>query len=186
MGLYVEFDISDYGYGSEVQGTVAGMFPIYTTMDFAPACEAFVKTFIEVATELVPVDTGYLRSTINATTDGFHCSAEATAEYAEYVEYGTFRMEAQPYFTPALEMAMSVFIQIADEIVNTAKQEIMKQVLDGVHKMEIASSGSPSAVFIGILAMIIIMFIVEIVSDFFKDIFGDDEKASLPTITIMT
>ena len=85
MGLYVEFDVSDYGYVSEVQGDIADMFPVYAVMDFAPACEAFVKTFIEEAQRLVPVDTGYLRSTINATTDGFHCSAEATAEYAEYV-----------------------------------------------------------------------------------------------------
>lgn len=181
MGLYVEFDISDYGYGSEVQGTVAGMFPIYTTMDFAPACEAFVKTFIEVATELVPVDTGYLRSTINATTDGFHCSAEATAEYAEYVEYGTFRMEAQPYFTPALEMAMSVFIQIADEIVNQTKQEVMEEVMAQADSM----SAKATDVFLMYFLMLVIFFIVEIISDFFKEIFGDDKKTSLPTITII-
>lgn len=184
MGLYVEFDISDYGYGSEVQGTVAGMFPIYTTMDFAPACEAFVKTFIEVATELVPVDTGYLRSTINATTDGFHCSAEATAEYAEYVEYGTFRMEAQPYFTPALEMAMSVFIQIADEIVNQTKQEVMEEVMAQADSM-FAKAIDVADLFLMFFLEIIIMFIVEIVSDFFKEIFGDDKEASLPTITII-
>lgn len=181
MGLYVEFDISDYGYGSEVQGTVAGMFPIYTTMDFAPACEAFVKTFIEVATELVPVDTGYLRSTINATTDGFHCSAEATAEYAEYVEYGTFRMEAQPYFTPALEMAMSVFIQIAEEIVNQTKQEVMEEVMAQAEGM----SAKATDVFLMYFLMLVIFFIVEIISDFFKEIFGDDKKTSLPTITII-
>ena len=184
MGLYVEFDISDYGYGSEVQGTVAGMFPIYTTMDFAPACEAFVKTFIEVATELVPVDTGYLRSTINATTDGFHCSAEATAEYAEYVEYGTFRMEAQPYFTPALEMAMSVFIQMADEIVNQTKQEVMEKVMSQADSM-FAKAIKVADLFLMFFLEIIIMFIVEIVSDFFKEIFGDYKEASLPTITII-
>ena len=182
MGLYVEFDISDYGYGSEVQGVVAGMFPVYTTMDFAPACEAFVKTFIEVATELVPVDTGYLRSTINATTDGFHCSAEATAEYAEYVEYGTFRMEGQPYFTPALEMAMSVFIQIADEIVNQTKQKIMKQVIAQAEGM----FAKATDIFLMFFLTLIIMFIVEIISDFFRDIFGDyDKDTSLPIITII-
>ena len=181
MGLYVEFDISDYGYGSEVQGTVVDMFPVYTTMDFTPACEAFVKTFIEVATELVPVDTGYLRSTINATTDGFHCSAEATAEYAEYVEYGTFRMEAQPYFTPALAMAMSVFIQIADEIVNQTKQKVMEQVMAQADSM----SAKATDVFLMFFLSLVIFFIVEIISDFFKEIFGDDKKTSLPTITII-
>ena len=181
MGLYVEFDVSDYGYVSEVQGDIADMFPVYAVMDFAPACEAFVKTFIEEAQRLVPVDTGYLRSTINATTDGFHCSAEATAEYAEYVEYGTFRMEAQPYFTPALEMAMSVFIQIADEIVNQTKQEVMEQVMAEVDSM----FAKATDVFLMYFLSLVIFFIVEIISDFFKEIFGDDKKTSLPTITII-
>ena len=106
MGLYVEFDISDYGYGSEVHGTVAGMFPIYTTMDFAPACEAFVKTFIQVATELVPVDTGYLRSTLKAEGDDTYCYAETDCEYAQYPEFGTWCQAEQPYFRPALEQAI--------------------------------------------------------------------------------
>ena len=181
MGLYVEFDVSDYGYVSEVQGDIADMFPVYAVMDFAPACEAFVKTFIEEAQRLVPVDTGYLRSTINATTDGFHCSAEATAEYAEYVEYGTFRMEAQPYFTPALEMAMSVFIQIADEIVNQTKQEVMEQVMAEVDSM----FAKATDVFLMYFLSLVIFFFFFIISDFFKEIFGVDEKTSLPTITII-
>ena len=182
MGLYVEFDVSDYGYVSQVQGDIADMFPVFAVMDFAPACEAFVKTFIEEAQRLVPVDTGYLRSTINATTDGFHCSAEATAEYAEYVEYGTFRMEAQPYFTPALEMAMSVFIQIADEIVNQTKQKIVEQVMAQAEGM----LAKATDIFFMLFLMLIIMFIVEIVSDFFQDIFGDyDKDISLPIITII-
>ena len=42
MGLYVEFDVSDYGYVSQVQGDIADMFPVFAVMDFAPACEAFV------------------------------------------------------------------------------------------------------------------------------------------------
>ena len=181
MGLYVEFDISDYGYVSEVQGDIADMFPIYAVMDFAPACEAFVKTFIEEAQRLVPVDTGYLRSTINATTDGFHCSAEATAEYAEYVEYGTFRMEAQPYFTPALEKAMGVFTKIADDIVNQTEEKIVKQVMAQAENM----LATVEDIFLIILITLIIAFIVEIVSDFFRDIFRDNKKVPLPTITVI-
>lgn len=181
MGLYVEFDVSDYGYVSEVQGDIADMFPVYAVMDFAPACEAFVKTFIEEAQRLVPVDTGYLRSTINATTDGFHCSAEATAEYAEYVEYGTFRMREQPYFTPALEKAMGVFIKMADEIVNQTKQKIVEQVMAQAEGM----LATVEDIFLIIFLTLIIAFIVEIVSDFFRDIFEDNKKVPLPTITII-
>ena len=182
MGLYVEFDVSDYGYVSQVQGDIADMFPVYAVMDFAPACEAFVKTFIEEAQRLVPVDTGYLRSTINATTDGFHCSAAATAEYAEYVEYGTFRMREWPYFTPALEKAMGVFIKMADEIVNQTKQKIVEQVMAQAESM----LAKATDIFFMLFLMLIIMFIVEIVSDFFRDIFEDNKKVPLPTITIIT
>ena len=182
MGLYVEFDVSDYGYVSQVQGDIADMFPVFAVMDFAPACEAFVKTFIEEAQRLVPVDTGYLRSTINATTDGFHCSAEATAEYAEYVEYGTFRMREQPYFTPALEQAMGVFSKMADEIVNQTKQKIVEQVMAQAEGM----LAKATDIFFMLFLMLIIMFIVEIVSDFFRDIFEDNKKVPLPTITIIT
>ena len=182
MGLYVEFDVSDYGYVSQVQGDIADMFPVFAVMDFAPACEAFVKTFIEEAQRLVPVDTGYLRSTINATTDGFHCSAEATAEYAEYVEYGTFRMREQPYFTPALEKAMGVFIKMADEIVNQTKQKIVEQVMAQAE----GTLAKATDIFFMLFLMLIIMFIVEIVSDFFRDIFEDNKKVPLPTITIIT
>lgn len=182
MGLYVEFDISDYGYMNEVQGNIADLLPFYEVMDFAPACEAFVKTFIEEAQRLVPVDTGYLRSTINATTDGFHCSAEATAEYAEYVEYGTFRMREQPYFTPALEKAMGVFTKIADDIVNQTKEKIMEQVMIQAEDM----LATVEDIFLMFFLMLIIIFIVEIISEFFRNIFGDDDKDTpMPTITII-
>jgi hypothetical protein len=55
------------------------------------AADAFMQT----ATSLCPVDTCYLLSSINAEVIGPKAiHVEATAPYAQYVEYGTSRMSA--------------------------------------------------------------------------------------------
>ena len=107
MGLYAEVDfINDWGFPDELTGGDETIGEASVSVNYSGACSIFVETFMEVAKELVPVDTGYLRSTIDAGTDGFSfCYAEATAEYAQYVEYGTWCMDAQPYFEIALEEA---------------------------------------------------------------------------------
>ena len=107
MGLYAEVDfINDWGFPEELTGGDETIGEASVSVNYSAACSIFVETFIKVAKELVPVDTGYLRSTIDAGTDGFSfCYAEATAEYAQYVEYGTWCMDAQPYFEIALEEA---------------------------------------------------------------------------------
>ena len=123
MGLYVSFCIDDFNnYPAEVSGTDARGHEQYVEVDYTGACDAFVETFLEVALDLVPVDTGFLRSTINADTDGYFCWAEATAEYAQYVEYGTWCMQEQPYFRPALEQAMAVFHDLAGAAVSEAEE----------------------------------------------------------------
>jgi HK97 gp10 family phage protein len=62
---------------------------------------------MDVVTEmqqLVPVDTGALQDSIgyNISNTG-ELTFEATEEYAGAVEYGTSKMEAQPYFNPPLD-----------------------------------------------------------------------------------
>lgn len=101
MGLYVEFDvIDDFGYIDETEEY--GIVP-----DYSEGCEVFVETFLKIATELVPVDTGYLRRTLEADCDDTSCRAETDCEYAQYPEFGTWCQEAQPYFIPALETALA-------------------------------------------------------------------------------
>ena len=59
-------------------------------------------------TSLVPVDTGELRDSIGYTVSGEgELNFEATADYAGFVEYGTTRMVAQPYFNPPLDKLRS-------------------------------------------------------------------------------
>ena len=56
------------------------------------------------AKSIVPVRTGYLRSTIHFRPEGpFTFTFEATAPYASFVEFGTYRMNPRPYLRPALE-----------------------------------------------------------------------------------
>jgi HK97 gp10 family phage protein len=76
---------------------------------FAPEADALVRGValgIEAYAKIAaPVDTGFLRSSIQMTDDR-PGDAEAEvivgAEYGPYVEYGTVHQRAQPYFTPAL------------------------------------------------------------------------------------
>ena len=111
MGLYAEFSIDrDWGFSHQLQASVPG-YPefgeIIVNLDYSPACEVFINTFLDWAVSFVPVDTGFLESTIEAGADGDMCWAEAWADYAQYVEYGTSIMSAQPFFEDALEMACS-------------------------------------------------------------------------------
>ena len=57
---------------------------------------------VRVAKVLCPVDTGYLRESIEATVDG----VEATADYALFVELGTRKTPPQPFLTPAVDIAI--------------------------------------------------------------------------------
>jgi HK97 gp10 family phage protein len=57
-----------------------------------------------LAQDLVPVDTGFLRSSIHVERiSHLALQVRADADYAAYVEYGTRFMAAQPYMTPAVE-----------------------------------------------------------------------------------
>jgi HK97 gp10 family phage protein len=50
-----------------------------------------------------PVRTGFLRGSISRIVQGGKFVVEALASYAGFVEYGTRRMAARPYLTPAAE-----------------------------------------------------------------------------------
>lgn len=71
-----------------------------------------------VAKSLAPVDTGKLRDSIDARPDGSMAWVVGPhTDYAAYVEYGTSRMAAQPYLTPATERQRSRFIGDMEQIV---------------------------------------------------------------------
>ena len=100
MGLFVGFDvIDDLGY--------LDMTEEYAIVpDYSEGCQVFATTFLKVARQLVPVDTGYLRSTLKAEGYDTYCYAATDCEYAQYPEFGTWCQAEQPYFRPALEQAI--------------------------------------------------------------------------------
>lgn len=137
MGLYAYFDVATCGLPDEVTAGDVG-YPEMEDMaepievDYSSALGLMVSTFLEVANSLVPVDTGYLQSTISAETDGgTYAEFFADAEYAQYVEYGTIKMGAQPYFEPALDQALEVFITEAMQALTMAQQQ-MEAILQDI------------------------------------------------------
>lgn len=72
------------------------------------------KTALDVegqAKMFVPVDTGVLKNSIDVQMEGDMTAVVAPhTEYAAYVEFGTSRMAAQPYMTPAAEEARPAYI----------------------------------------------------------------------------
>lgn len=66
-------------------------------------CEGEIRKAYDEARRLVPVRTGYLRSTIYWVKKALASySLGASASYAQFVEYGTSRMDARPFLRPAL------------------------------------------------------------------------------------
>jgi len=57
----------------------------------------------DIARSLVRVRTGYLQSTIYYIVNGMVLEFGATADYASYNEFGTWKMAPQPFIRPALD-----------------------------------------------------------------------------------
>lgn len=64
-----------------------------------------------LAKQNVPVDTGYLKSTIGVAlgVDDLVAVVGASANYAAFVEYGTAKMSPRPYLGPAFEAVRPAF-----------------------------------------------------------------------------
>jgi len=76
-----------------------------------------------LAKQLVPVRTGYLRSSIYAKIQEWVAEIGAEATYALFVELGTRRMRAQPYLFPAFREHLPRLEQIICEAIDAAKAE---------------------------------------------------------------
>ena len=61
------------------------------------------ENMVHEAKHLCPVRTGYLRSTISAKVTPSKAEVGATAPYAGYVEFGTWKMGAQTSLRPSFD-----------------------------------------------------------------------------------
>ncbi|MEM3577576.1 MAG: HK97 gp10 family phage protein [Candidatus Bathyarchaeia archaeon] len=76
-----------------------------------------------LAKQLVPVRTGYLRSTIYSKIQEWIAEIGAEASYALFVEFGTRYMQACPYLYPAIQEHLPRLEQIICEAIDQAKAE---------------------------------------------------------------
>jgi HK97 gp10 family phage protein len=98
-------------------------FNIVVVYNAIPALIAFVESesraavkasadrIAQKARNYAPVDTGALRNSIEAVSNiaGKEAEVRVSAPYAAYVEYGTYKMDAQPFLTPAVREEEAAF-----------------------------------------------------------------------------
>lgn len=142
MGLYARITPEDLGFEREI---IEDSLDLSVPVEYEEAMEIAAEIFITEAQKLVPIDTGYLCSTIDAGVEDDAVYFEATAEYAQYVEYGTWCQKAQPYFAPALEIAVGEYIQQCREAYDAALEILDGMMQDALQASTAAASGNPGA-----------------------------------------
>jgi HK97 gp10 family phage protein len=75
------------------------------------------------AERLVPVKTGFLKSTIYAKAQDWQIQVGAEATYAAAVEFGSHTARAKPYLTPAVQNRLPDLQRVIIEALNMAKTE---------------------------------------------------------------
>ena len=74
------------------------------------AIMAGAEAVADSARGMCPVDTGTLKGSIDVSGNGNSAEVFAGADYAAYVELGTYKMAAQPFLVPALAAAEGAVI----------------------------------------------------------------------------
>lgn len=86
----------------------------------AAVSDVVKKTAFDIlddAQEEAPIVTGYLASSITATIDEFRAEVQPAAEYAAFVEFGTYKMRAQPYLIPAANKNEPRFVAAIEKMI---------------------------------------------------------------------
>ena len=88
----------------------------------AEAVEGAALQTEAIAKPLAPVDTGFLRSSIQAAKGDNELTWEVAvgAEYGIFLEHGTVHMPARPFITPAVEIVRPQFLSQMGDIVDQA------------------------------------------------------------------
>jgi len=83
----------------------------------------WAETVKTEAARIVPVRTGYLRSTIYGRIQEWNAEVGAEAVYAAHVEFGTSYAMAKPFLTPAVQARLPELERVLVEALNLAKVE---------------------------------------------------------------
>ena len=180
MGLRANINAMDQGFPM-----TADVGNISVPVDYSEAAEAFKAMFLDVARQLVPVRTGYLKSTIAAEIGEAsigEVTAEASAEYAQYVEFGTYRQMAQPYFIPAIEAALEEWGLAAQKAYEEALEEAQAAYeAEQAQQQSQEAGGAPVGApvgggLLGGLALLGLLLIFTIFVEGIKSMFNDTDS----------
>lgn len=169
-----------------LRGTVSVGLPTTTSIyhrdiDYSDAVHEAVDEFMDAATSDVPVDTGTLQASISCEEEYMGFTAYADTNYAEYVEYGTYKMEAQPYFEDNLESVAEELhancIQIWQDAEQQDKEQYQAQIEARMQEAQRAGAGGSliemvlSSILIGMLNGLL-----SIIQDMFSMRNGDNTE----------
>ena len=176
MGLRANINAMDQGFPM-----TADVGDISIPVDYSEAAEAFKAMFLDVARQLVPVRTGYLKSTIAAEIGEAsigEVTAEASADYAQYVEFGTYRQMAQPYFIPAIEAALEEWGLAAQKAYDEALEEAQAAYeAEQAQQQSQEAGGAPvGGGLLGGLALLGLLLIFTIFIEGIKSMFNDTDS----------
>ena len=176
MGLRANINAMDQGFPM-----TADVGNISVPVDYSEAAEVFKAMFLDVARKLVPVRTGYLKSTIAAEIGEARIgevTAEASAEYAQYVEFGTYRQMAQPYFIPAIEAALEEWGLAAQKAYDEALEEAQAAYeAEQAQQQSQEAGGAPvGGGLLGGLALLGLLLIFTIFIEGIKSMFNDTDS----------
>lgn len=68
------------------------------------------------AKSLAPVDTGALMNSIGTDATGLHAEVGPTVNYAQFLEFGTYKMAPQPFMGPAADAVEPAFLAAMEQI----------------------------------------------------------------------
>ena len=176
MGLRANINAMDQGFPM-----TADVGDISIPVDYSEAAEVFKAVFLDVARELVPVRTGYLKSTIAAEIGEAsigEVTVMASAEYAQYVEFGTYRQMAQPYFIPAIEAALEEWGLAAQKAYDEALEEAQAAYeAEQAQQQSQEAGGAPvGGGLLGGLALLGLLLIFVIFIEGIKSMFNDTDS----------
>lgn len=169
-----------------LRGTVSVGLPTTTSIyhrdiDYSDAIREAVDEFMDAATSDVPVDTGTLQASISCEEEYMGFTAYADTDYAEYVEYGTYKMEAQPYFEDNLESVAEELhancVQIWQDAEQQDKEQYQAQIEARMQEAQRAGAGGSliemvlSSILIGMLNGLL-----SIIQDMFSMRNGDNTE----------
>src|SRR5215510_5619976 len=88
------------------------------------ALEQLRGDILDKTTNLCPVDTGALKASIDVTVNDTELTATASEDYASYVDKGTSKMSAQPFFEDPINQLIDAFHQQLNDKINDALKSI--------------------------------------------------------------